>query len=438
MTTENKDDLSFNEQEEKSVAELEQEARQRREAELGGDDEEIESATPQRPEVSALNKRKKGKTAFASLVACLLLIMLAWVGTWFYKTYLRAPPQDKQTETTDNSKPSTSNVRKNLGQDAAPYEPEEDKKSEVSKSDDAAKGGDSQESVNSAVAPMRLNKALALITTNTANASENTPTMTRQQEALSIVGKSSNSTEADSAPTTTQPVETGTAGIDARNAKGDAEENDSRSSSPSTPSPVRRIPFNPDLYVPELTSVPCSMDYRFVSDRSGKLKCTIAKDIYSASGRVKLIEKGTEAHAEYRSGTLNHGQGSVFIIVNKLRTRQKPYLDIPLTDTNAAGELGEAGVSGWIDQHWIDRFGGALMVGVIPDGMAAVANTSGKTDRNTDYTENSRQSMAEMAKTTLDNSINIPPTLYKNQGEIINLIIGQDIDFSKVYKLKVK
>lgn len=175
-----------------------------------------------------------------------------------------------------------------------------------------------------------------------------------------------------------------------------------------------------------------------MSDRSGKLKCTIAKDIYSASGRVKLIEKGTEAHAEYRSGTLNHGQGSVFIIVNKLRTRQKPYLDIPLTDTNAAGELGEAGVSGWIDQHWIDRFGGALMVGVIPDGMAAVANTSGKTDRNTDYTENSRQSMAEMAKTTLDNSINIPPTLYKNQGEIINLIIGQDIDFSKVYKLKVK
>lgn len=438
MTTENKDDLSFNEQEEKSVAELEQEARQRREAELGGDDEEIESATPQRPEVSALNKRKKGKTAFASLVACLLLIILAWVGTWFYKTYLRAPPQDKQTETTDNSKPSTSNVRKNLGQDAAPYEPEEDKKSEVSNSDDAAKGGDSQESVNSAAAPLRLNKALALITTNTANASENTPTMTRQQEALSIVGKSSNSTEADSAPTTTQPVETGTTGIDARNAKGDAEENDSRSSSPSTPSPVRRIPFNPDLYVPELTSVPCSMDYRFVSDRSGKLKCTIAKDIYSASGRVKLIEKGTEAHAEYRSGTLNHGQGSVFIIVNKLRTRQKPYLDIPLTDTNAAGELGEAGVSGWIDQHWIDRFGGALMVGVIPDGMAAVANTSGKTDRNTDYTENSRQSMAEMAKTTLDNSINIPPTLYKNQGEIINLIIGQDIDFSKVYKLKVK
>lgn len=43
-----------------------------------------------------------------------------------------------------------------------------------------------------------------------------------------------------------------------------------------------------------------------------------------------------------------------------------------------------------------------------------------------------------MARTTLENSINIPPTLYKNQGEIINLITGRDIDFSGIYTLKMK
>jgi len=62
----------------------------------------------------------------------------------------------------------------------------------------------------------------------------------------------------------------------------------------------------------------------------------------------------------------------------------------------------------------------------------------GQKDRNTDYTENSRQAMADMARTTLENSINIPPTLYKNQGEIINLITGQDIDFSGIYTLRMK
>lgn len=32
----------------------------------------------------------------------------------------------------------------------------------------------------------------------------------------------------------------------------------------------------------------------------------------------------------------------------------------------------------------------------------------------------------------------IPPTLYKNQGEIINLITGEDIDFSNIYTLRLK
>jgi type IV secretion system protein VirB10 len=48
---------------------------------------------------------------------------------------------------------------------------------------------------------------------------------------------------------------------------------------------------------------------------------------------------------------MKHGQGA-FIIIAKLRTRQPPYLDIPLVDTSAAGELGEAGVDGWIDSHF--------------------------------------------------------------------------------------
>ncbi|MGG7120633.1 TrbI/VirB10 family protein, partial [Klebsiella aerogenes] len=93
---------------------------------------------------------------------------------------------------------------------------------------------------------------------------------------------------------------------------------------------------------------------------------------------------------------------------------------------------------GWIDSHFWERFGGALMVGMIPDIGAWASNSAGKKDRNTDYTENSRQAMADMARTTLENSINIPPTLYKNQGEIINLITGEDIDFSNIYTLKIK
>ncbi|ENF2506332.1 VirB10/TraB/TrbI family type IV secretion system protein, partial [Cronobacter sakazakii] len=208
-----------------------------------------------------------------------------------------------------------------------------------------------------------------------------------------------------------------------------------------SPAAVRRIPFNPDLYIPENTSIPCSLDYRFVSDRAGKLRCTITTDIWSASGNTKLIEKGTSATGIYRTGGddgMRHGQGRAFVIITKLRTKQKPYLDIPMVDASAAGALGEAGMDGWVDNHFADRFAGALMVGMIPDVAAWASNSAGQKDRNTDYTENSRQAMADMARTTLENSINIPPTLYKNQGEIINLITGQDIDFSNIYTLRMK
>lgn len=95
-------------------------------------------------------------------------------------------------------------------------------------------------------------------------------------------------------------------------------------------------------------------------------------------------------------------------------------------------------MSGWIDNHYVQRFSGALMVGMVPDVMGALSNQAGKKDRNTDYTENSREAFADMAKETLKNSINIPPTLYKNQGEIITLITNQDIDFSHIYQLKLK
>ena len=410
MTTE-KDYPLTEESEHKSVAELEQEARQRLHADLSDVPEE-DNAASQRPEVTALNKRKRGKTAFAGLVLAIFLIFLAWAGTWFYKTYLRQPPQDKQTENTDNSRTLHSQVRNDLGKDAEPWGDEnETQDQQVSQAGEST--SKNSETGSEVYTPPKLNKTLALVS-QTSAATANTTVMTRKQEEEKFNSNASANTD-----------------------KGQVTPKEAAEST-STPTPVRRIPYNPDLYVPELTSVECSMDARFVSDIAGKFTCTVSKDVYSASGRVKLIEKDTTAYIDYRSGTLKHGQGRIFLIAYKLRTNHKPYLDIPLVDSAAGGELGETGVSGWIDEHWLDRFGGALMVGVIPDGMAAISNNAGKKDRNTDYTENSRQSLADMAKTTLDNSINIPPTLYKNQGEIINLVIGQDVDFSKVYQLRTK
>lgn len=202
---------------------------------------------------------------------------------------------------------------------------------------------------------------------------------------------------------------------------------------------ITKLPYDPNLFIPEGTSIPCSLDRRFVSDLAGKLECTVNSDIYSASGNVKLIERGTAAKLMYKAGTLRHGQGRVFVMAYKLRTRSQPFIDIPLIDSQAAGALGEAGASGWIDTHFSERFFGAMMLGMIPDlSQAASGIAQNNRDSQTDYTANSRQAFADIAREAFSNSVNIPPTLYKNQGEIITLIVGQDLDFSGVYKLKLK
>ncbi|WP_309395202.1 TrbI/VirB10 family protein (plasmid) [Escherichia coli] len=166
---------------------------------------------------------------------------------------------------------------------------------------------------------------------------------------------------------------------------------------PAQLSKITRVPYDPNLFIPENTAIKCSLDRRFISDLAGKLVCTINEDVYSANRNVKLM-----------------------------------------IDTQAAGALGEAGASGWIDTHFADRFMGAMMVGMIPDvAQAASGAAKSNKDNQTDYTANSRQAFADIAREAFANSVNIPPTLYKNQGEIITLIVGQDLDFSSIYKLKM-
>lgn len=380
------------------IATLEREARARRETALlaAQDDEEND---PLQPAVNKLKKRRRGKATAFLAIAAVALIALAWAGNWVYRNLLWQPGEEKRQDATPQPNRSDYRQRTDLGT--------QDTGAEAS---EPAENSPRMTTAPEPEMPPQLNKAHFLVRRDGSAAAAQNPVRTRQQEMTQAAS-------AGQQPDTTAP--------------------------PPEPSPaaVRRIPYNPDLYVPENTAIPCSLDYRFVSDRAGKIRCTIAEDIWSASGKTKLIEKGTTATGIYQTGAetgMTHGQGRAFLIITKLRTRQPPYLDIPLVDTHAAGELGEAGVDGWIDTHFRERFGGALLVGMIPDIGAWASNSAGQKDRNTDYTENSRQAMAEMARTTLENSINIPPTLYKNQGEIINLITGQDIDFSGIYTLRMK
>lgn len=393
-------------QREKTVSEIERELRERHEQESQKNDVEDEVLTHQ-PEVIKLKKSKKDRVLKGLIFITLALIIAAVVGLKIYQKYKSPDNTDKQE--TVKSTESSVNRRSDLGQGVDPFKQEEPLKAESAQS---TPGGEAAATIPGAPSPITFSRALAVVSDNTS--SSQSSGSSRKQETQEDAEK------AEAVPS-----------------KG-ADTNAASEGDEGALEAVRRIPYNPDLYLPENTSLPCALTRRFISDVAGKLQCQLTEDVYSASKNTKLLDKGTVATLVYKTGTLRHGQARAFVIATKLRTQQKPFLDIPLVDTAAAGELGEAGMDGWVDTHFYDRFVGAMMLGIIPDIANAATDSAGKKDRNTDYTENSRQAFADMAKTAFENSVNIPPTIYKNQGEIITLVTGRDIDFSKIYRLQYK
>ena len=107
-------------------------------------------------------------------------------------------------------------------------------------------------------------------------------------------------------------------------------------------------------------------------------------------------------------------------------------------DALGADGLGASGLPAWVDNHFWERFGGAMLLSFIDDGLAAASTHLAKSGSNNnsvsfDNTSSTGEKMAEIA---LENSINIPPTAYVNQGEILTVIVPRNIDFSSVYETR--
>ncbi|MBN3183643.1 VirB10/TraB/TrbI family type IV secretion system protein [Pectobacterium brasiliense] len=402
-------DKSIPETTEKTVAELEAEARERARSAMASQAPE-QNTPPGQPEVTRFKKASSRRTLLVSLLSLGALIALALGGDRFLVALKQS--DNKSVETPAPPSASTGqHERKNLGMDNNPFGLFGQDKQETATDNPPIQTAPPPE-------PPALNKAAALVD-GSGSAAEST--------------QRGNTQASQTAPSDTQSYQN----------KGTPETTSGTEANDTNPgvakvTSVRRLGLDPNLYLPVDRYIPCSMMRRFVSDVGGRISCLIGEDVYSANHYVKLLPAGTVARGFYRTGALQHGRSRMFVIWTELRTPEPGSLQIPLIDTEATGPLGEAGISGWIDAHFWERFGNALMLSTVQDVAAAASDSAPGKDRNTDYTENTRSAASEMAKTALENSINIPPTMYLNQGDVIGIMTGTDIDFSSVYQLRLK
>ncbi|SCZ73499.1 type IV secretion system protein VirB10 [Epibacterium ulvae] len=187
---------------------------------------------------------------------------------------------------------------------------------------------------------------------------------------------------------------------------------------------------NPHLTITQGTIIPCSLDTAMDSSQPGMVRCTVNDDIYSTTGTVILLEKGTRIVGQYRGG-LQRGTKRLFVIWTRAET---PNGVVVTLDSGGTDSLGRAGFDGDIDTQFWTRFGGTIMLSIIDDALAGyVANQS-----SADTTENTTDGVSSLAQTELQSTINVPIILRKNQGEEVAVMVARDLDFSNVYRLKTR
>lgn len=177
------------------------------------------------------------------------------------------------------------------------------------------------------------------------------------------------------------------------------------------------------------TQIPCALQTRLVTDHPSILICQITKNIYSADGSTLLIERGSKVFGEQKKAIIT-GQNMAFVNWSEIDT---PYGVRVRIDSLGTDSLGASGLNVWVDEKWGKRFGGAILLSFIQD---ALATASQKATNTTVVYENSEANTGRMAEIALENSINIQPTGYANQGQQFNILVARDIDFSDIYKVK--
>lgn len=187
-----------------------------------------------------------------------------------------------------------------------------------------------------------------------------------------------------------------------------------------------------DLLLTHGTQIPCVLQTRLVTDHPSILICQVTKNIYSADGSTLLIERGSKVFGEQKKA-ITVGQTMAFVNWSEIDT---PYGVRVRIDSLGTDSLGASGVNIYVDEKWGKRFGGAIMLSFIQDALSSASQIASRKSNGNIVYDNSEQNANRMAEIALENSINIQPTGYANQGQLVNILVARDVDFSPIYRLK--
>lgn len=199
-----------------------------------------------------------------------------------------------------------------------------------------------------------------------------------------------------------------------------------------TPRALAGVIGNRNLLLAKGSMLDCVLNTAINSSQPGMVSCTLTRNIYSDNGKVLLLERGSLITGEF-GGRLKTGQTRIYVLWNRIKTPKGVVVSLDSPGTDA---LGRSGIDGDVDKHWGERIGNAFMLSLIQDAIGFAATRGNNQNGSSQmYFQNTQQTGDNMATTVLKDSLQIPPTISKNQGERIAIFVARDLDFSAVYDL---
>lgn len=201
----------------------------------------------------------------------------------------------------------------------------------------------------------------------------------------------------------------------------------------ATPKAQASMIGNRSLLLAKGTLIDCVLNTALTSGVAGMVSCTTTKPVYSDNGKTLLIDRGSVISGEF-NGQMKTGQSRMYVLWTRVKTPTGVKADL---DSPGADALGRPGLSGDIDKHWWERIGSAFMLSLVQDaiGFAATRGANNNNGASQMYFQNTQQSGENMAAAILKETISIPPTLSKNQGDRVTVYVARDVDFSNVYQV---
>lgn len=185
---------------------------------------------------------------------------------------------------------------------------------------------------------------------------------------------------------------------------------------------ARRLP-NQDMLVVQGTLIAGVMETALDSDLPGYARALVTRDVLSFDGSQVLIPAGSKVIGEYNSGVSN-GASRVFIVWNRLIRPDGASIAIA---SPAVDDLGRGGLGGKVNRHFLQRFGGAILLTVLSGGTNLLVNSL---NRSSTVVVSSSEASGLGGATP--RGTDIPPTIRTAQGAPVQIFVARDLDFSGV------